>query len=299
VVQALRAKGRQNPTKDVGHELSILLSRQFRAFQNEDPMQAQQKALPFSVLDELAKPQVTDLDKAIVQITIGTAFFACCSCKNLKVPRREIKRTKLLCLRNIRFFKDGQLILAPSYNLELADGMVVTFEMQNNNDQKHNTVIRRRTDDATLCPVLQWAHLVNQIWTYPGTMEEHRSAHSGATDSNKYPHTRFLLPSKQHVQPLEALNLALKNTKLAPILFDQGQQWRCTLPTSLSIPSCSSADGQVMLSFVKSENKSNNFPNMLQSRCSSFDLSEQSQTLHLVWTPTTTPGNVTIAAMPR
>jgi hypothetical protein len=25
------------------------------------------------------------------------------------------------------------------------------------------------TDDATLCPVFPWAHIVNQIWTYPGT----------------------------------------------------------------------------------------------------------------------------------
>ncbi len=37
----------------------------------------------------------------------------------------------------------------------------------------------------------------------------------------------------------------------------------------------------------------NNFPNMLQARCSSFDLLEQSQTLHLAWSPTTTPSNPT------
>jgi hypothetical protein len=32
VVQAFRAKGRQSPTKSKDHKLSILLSRQFRAF---------------------------------------------------------------------------------------------------------------------------------------------------------------------------------------------------------------------------------------------------------------------------
>jgi hypothetical protein len=36
VVQAFRAKGRQNLTKDADHKLSILLSRQFHSFQNED-----------------------------------------------------------------------------------------------------------------------------------------------------------------------------------------------------------------------------------------------------------------------
>jgi hypothetical protein len=85
VVQAFQAKGRQNQTKDADHKLSILLSR-LQTFQNEDPKQAKQKALPFSVLDELAKQQVTELDKATVQLTIGTDFFACRSCKHLRVP---------------------------------------------------------------------------------------------------------------------------------------------------------------------------------------------------------------------
>jgi hypothetical protein len=98
---------------------------------------------------------VTELDKAIVQITIGAAFFACFSCNYSKVPKREMKRTKLICLRNIRFFNDKQLILAPSDNLELADSMVVMFQMQKN-DQKYETVIHGRTDDATICPAVQW-----------------------------------------------------------------------------------------------------------------------------------------------
>jgi hypothetical protein len=55
VVQTFRAAGRQNPTKDDDRELSILLSRQYQMYKNEDPQQKQQKALPFIVLDELAK----------------------------------------------------------------------------------------------------------------------------------------------------------------------------------------------------------------------------------------------------
>ncbi len=111
--------------------LSILLSRQFKAYCNDDPKEVQQKALPFAVLDELAKRQVTDLDKAIVQLTISAASFACPSCKYVNVPRREIKRTKLLCLQNIRFFKDRHLLLASLDNLEFANSVAVTFEMQN------------------------------------------------------------------------------------------------------------------------------------------------------------------------
>ncbi len=41
-----------------------------------------------------------------------------------------MKRTKLLCLQNIRFFKDGHLLLVSSENLEFAGSVAVTFEMQ-------------------------------------------------------------------------------------------------------------------------------------------------------------------------
>jgi hypothetical protein len=167
VVQTFRSSGRQNPTKDADNELSILLSRQFRAFRNDDPKEKQQKALPFAVLDELAKRQVTETDKSITQLTIGAAFFACRSCEYSKVPRREQKRTRLLCLRNVRFFRDGLLMPTQSDDLESADSVAITFEMQKN-DLKHDTVIHGRTDDSVLCPVLQWARLVKRIWTYPG-----------------------------------------------------------------------------------------------------------------------------------
>jgi hypothetical protein len=86
VVQTFQEKGRPNPTKDADHELSILLSRQFRAYQNNDPKQIQQKALPFSILDELAKQQMTELYQSIAQLTIGAAFFACHFCEYSEVP---------------------------------------------------------------------------------------------------------------------------------------------------------------------------------------------------------------------
>ena len=82
-----------------------------------------------------------------------------------------MKHTKLLQLRNIRFFKDGRLLSTLLNNLELADRLAVTFEKQKS-DHKHETVIHGRTDDPVLCPVKQWARLVNRIWTYSGTAEE-------------------------------------------------------------------------------------------------------------------------------
>jgi hypothetical protein len=129
VVQTFWAAGRQNPTKDEDRELSILSSRQYQTYKNKDPQQVQQKALPFIVLNKLAKRQVTELDIALGQLTIGAAFFACRSCKYLAVPKREERRTKLLCLQNIRFIKDGHLIPAASANLESADSLAITQQV--------------------------------------------------------------------------------------------------------------------------------------------------------------------------
>ncbi len=162
MVQTFRAAGRQNLTKDDDRELSTLLSRQYQTYKNKDPQQVQQKALPFIVLDKLAKCQVTELDIALGQLTIGAAFVACHSCEYSAVPKREERCTKLLCLQNIRFFKDGHLIPAPSADLESADSLAITFKMQKK-DNKFDTVIHGCTDNSILCFVLQWAQLVNRI----------------------------------------------------------------------------------------------------------------------------------------
>jgi hypothetical protein len=53
-----------------------------------------------------------------------------------------------------------------SENLEFADSLAITFEMQKN-DVKHETAIHGRTDNSDLCHVLQSAHLVSRICTYP------------------------------------------------------------------------------------------------------------------------------------
>ncbi len=168
VVQTFRAAGRQNPTKDDNRELSIHLSRQYQTYKNKDPQQVQQKALPFIVLDKLAKRQVTELDIALGQPTIGAAFFSCRFCKYLTVPKSKERRTKQVCLQNIMFFKDGHLIPVPSANLESADSLAITFNMQKN-DSKFDTVIHGWTDNPVLCLVLQWAQLVIRIWSYPNT----------------------------------------------------------------------------------------------------------------------------------
>jgi hypothetical protein len=62
-----------NPTKNTDNMLSVYLSRQFRAYRTDTTKEVQQKALHFIVLDELAKRQFSERDRAIVQLTISAA----------------------------------------------------------------------------------------------------------------------------------------------------------------------------------------------------------------------------------
>lgn len=113
-----------------------------------------------SVISELWKRQNTETEMALAQLTVGAYFFACRSCEYLKVPQDEKRRTDILKLRNIRFFKDGKQVHAPSPDLCMADSVSLTFEMQKN-QEKHDTVTHGATGHEFLCPVKQWVAVVN------------------------------------------------------------------------------------------------------------------------------------------
>ncbi len=156
-----------NPTKDEDMELGWILHRLFRAFKNEDPKLEHQKAIPISVISELWKRQNTETEKSLAQLTVATYFFAWHSCEYLKVPQEEKRRMEILKLQNIRFFKNGTLVHAPSPELERADSVSLTFETQKN-QEKFDTVTHGTTSHDFLCPVKQWAAVINRIWSYPG-----------------------------------------------------------------------------------------------------------------------------------
>jgi hypothetical protein len=138
-----------------------------------------------------------------------------------------MKRTKLLCLQNIRFFMDRQLLLAPLDNLEFADNVAVTFEMQKMT-RKHDTVIHGRTDDPILCPVLQWACLVNRIWTYPGTMEDTSVCTIWRHDRrDQITSRKIILALREACAAIGSACLGFEPSK-AHTPFNQEPRWKCT-----------------------------------------------------------------------
>ncbi len=90
------------------------------------------------------------------------------SCEYAKVPKAEQRQTKQLCIRNIAFIKDGEVLKHNSPSLHLADCALITFERQKN-DRKADTITQWRTADKLLCPVKIWAMLVRRILSYKGT----------------------------------------------------------------------------------------------------------------------------------
>ena len=168
VCQTFREHGRPNPSLDDDGKPGFLLQRELRSFKKADPAEKHQKAIPMSVISTLAKQQLSELDRAIVQLTGLGIFFAFRSCEYLEVPYAEHGQTEILRLRNIRFFKDGELVQHSHPELEFADCVSLTFERQKR-EEKNDTVTQEASGDSVLCPVRFAAGLARRIRSYPDT----------------------------------------------------------------------------------------------------------------------------------
>ena len=123
------------------------------------------------MLRELAKMAVTETQRAKSQLATGGFFFAMRSCEYLKVPQAEKRRTDILRLRNIRFFRKGRELNHNNPWLEFADCVSITFDWQKK-DERMDTVTQMFSKDLILCPVRQWAAIVRRIWGYAGASAE-------------------------------------------------------------------------------------------------------------------------------
>ena len=114
------------------------------------------------------KKQETESQRAIGQLGIGAFFWAMRSCEYLLVPQSEKRRTDILRIGNIRFFKDGFSLCHSNPLCESADCVAITFEFQKK-DERNDTVTQLDTDHPSLSPVRIWYSIVKRIRSYPGT----------------------------------------------------------------------------------------------------------------------------------
>jgi hypothetical protein len=137
-----------------------------------DPKEVQRKAIPLDVISLITKLDITESQCTTSELIVGAFFFACRSCKYLKVLQLETKRTEQLTLGNLAFYKGGiEIPHSSPLKLHTADRIFITLETQKNG-QKIDTIIQRRTGHPHLCPIIQWAALTRQILGYPGTTND-------------------------------------------------------------------------------------------------------------------------------
>jgi hypothetical protein len=99
------------------------------------------------------------------ELFIGAFFFAMRSCEYLNVSGK--RKTKILTIKNIRFFKGRSEVHHSDPALHLATTVSITFEYQKK-DTRNDTITQHRSGDKLLCPVRIWAKIVCRILSYPG-----------------------------------------------------------------------------------------------------------------------------------
>jgi hypothetical protein len=176
VVQAFRQNLRPDPTIDSSGQKSAILVNQIKAYKNKDPPTKHQACLPMTVWIAIMNDDSNCLNQSMGQLLTGALFFAMRSCEYSTTSNQEDKKTKLLCLRNIRFFsisKEGYMITIPHseplQTLQTAECVSITFENQKNGEKDACITQHRTPNNKTLCPVRAWAQIVNRISNYPKT----------------------------------------------------------------------------------------------------------------------------------
>ena len=139
-----------NPTHGDGvNTLHPLLTRQFKGMRNLDPGDKQQKALPVSVYRKLhaeANNSNLPLDKRVAWLQTLAYFWCMRSCEYSDTQGE--RRTKILCVRNLRFFDDQNRDISSQLDL-LSDSITVsiTFEFQKK-EVTNDTISHQRSGDS-------------------------------------------------------------------------------------------------------------------------------------------------------
>jgi hypothetical protein len=125
MAQTFRLANRQDPRLDEDGKSSLFLQRQFRGYKKLDKLEKQQVALTGSIIKELHKIDFTPLDITMCQLFTGAFFFVMRSCEYLKVSSQ--RRTKILTLQNVHFFKGRRESHHSNKSLQKADSVSITF----------------------------------------------------------------------------------------------------------------------------------------------------------------------------
>jgi hypothetical protein len=163
VAQAFKLADRADPRLDREHKLAFLLQRQLRGYSTTDEPPSPQPAMTASILRKFYKIAISAFDKALCELFIGAFFFAMRSCEYVQVsgPRK----TKLLTIRNISFYRGKRQIPHDDPLLQMSDCVSITFEQQKR-ETKGDIITQHRSNDPILCPVKIWSKIIRRLNSY-------------------------------------------------------------------------------------------------------------------------------------
>jgi hypothetical protein len=152
------------------------------------------------------------------------------SCKYVKVTQQEKRHTKILWLRNLRFFNNGRLVFHDDPNLEYSNCINITFEMQKK-DEKNNTTTHMALGDITLCPVRAAAQpsSVGSYRTREPTTTPQSPISGNMTTSNTSCLSKSQMRCKMPSWQLGRTLSTLPKTRSEHTPSARKQQWPCSL----------------------------------------------------------------------
>ncbi len=112
------------------------------------------------------KIALSSFDNSLCELFIGAFFFAVRSCEYVQVS--GYRKTKLLTVKNIKFYKGRRQLNHMDPLLHLAECVSITFEQQKK-DSKGDIITQHRSSDTLLCPVKVWASIIRRINSYPSS----------------------------------------------------------------------------------------------------------------------------------
>jgi hypothetical protein len=169
VAQTYKLAEQADPRLDTDKRIVFILQQQLRGYHVTDKPAQPQAAVTGSILREFYKILISQMDKTICELFIGAFFFAMRSCEYLKVSGKC--KTKLICIRNIRFFLGKHQLLHSDRLLHLADSVSITFEQQKH-DSKNDTITQPRSGDKLLCPVKIWCKIIQRLLSYTSSNQD-------------------------------------------------------------------------------------------------------------------------------
>jgi hypothetical protein len=161
-----------NPTHGSrDHTLHPLLTRQSKGMKNLDPGEKQQKALPVSVYRELHKvANASNLPLDCMVARLQTLAYSWCMRNWEFSDVQGERRTKILCIRNTRFFDRQNRDISSNLDLiSTASTVSITFEFQKK-EVCNDTISHQRSGDSIgngeMCPVRAASEIIKRIYSY-------------------------------------------------------------------------------------------------------------------------------------